>query len=84
MPNWRQALSVLLSVSVAVSGVGFDGCKKQGSPAQQGQQAPAATYATPTPDQLYQLVAPIALFPDNLIAQVLAGSTYPDEISATS
>jgi hypothetical protein len=46
------------------------------------QQAPAATYAVPTADQLYQLVAPIALFPDNLVAQVLAASTYPDQISA--
>jgi hypothetical protein len=27
-------------------------------------------------------VAPIALFPDNLVAQVLAGSTYPDQITA--
>jgi hypothetical protein len=82
-PNWRQALSLLLSVSVVFSGIGLDGCNKQsGSPTQPGQQAPATTYATPTPDQLYQLVAPIALFPDNLVAQVLAGSTYPDQISA--
>ncbi len=28
------------------------------------------------------MVAPLALFPDNLVAQVLAGSTYPDQISA--
>src|SRR5208282_4871184 len=45
-------------------------------------QAPATTYATPTADQLYQLVAPIALFPDNLVAMVLAASTYPDQVSA--
>jgi len=66
---------------------GLDGCKKSEtakSPAQPAQQAqaPATTYATPTPDQLYQLVAPIALFPDNLVAQVLAASTYPDQVSA--
>jgi hypothetical protein len=51
---------------------------------QQAQQAPATTTATPTPDELYQLVAPIALFPDNLVAQVLAGSTYPDQITAAN
>jgi hypothetical protein len=51
---------------------------------QQAQQAPATTAATPTPDELYQLVAPIALFPDNLVAQVLAGSTYPDQITAAN
>src|SRR5258708_21256731 len=34
----------------------------------------------PTPEQLQQLVAPIALYPDALVAQVLAASTYPNEI----
>jgi hypothetical protein len=43
--------------------------------------APAA-YTPPSADQLYQLVAPIALYPDKLVAQVLAGSTYPDQITA--
>jgi hypothetical protein len=32
-----------------------------------------------TPDQLDQLVAPIALYPDALIAQTLAASTYPTQ-----
>ena len=55
----------------------------QGASGQAGaNQSPATTYATPTPDQLYQLVAPIALFPDNLVAQVLAASTYPDQVTA--
>ncbi|AMP12250.1 hypothetical protein CAter282_4593 [Collimonas arenae] len=36
----------------------------------------------PTADQLYQLVGPIALFPDKLLAQVLAASSYPDQITA--
>lgn len=46
------------------------------------QQPQAPAYTPPTADQLYQLVAPIALFPDKLVAQVLAGSTYPDQIVA--
>ncbi|WP_448097569.1 DUF3300 domain-containing protein [Luteibacter yeojuensis] len=46
------------------------------------QQPQAPAYTPPTADQLYQLVAPIALFPDKLVAQVLAGSTYPDQIAA--
>jgi hypothetical protein len=86
----RQALSLFLSVSVTISVIGLDGCKKsepaQSGQAQQGQaqqgQAPATQAAVPTADQLYQLVAPIALFPDNLVAQVLAASTYPNEVSA--
>jgi hypothetical protein len=33
-----------------------------------------------SPQELQQLVAPIALYPDALVAQVLAASTYPAEI----
>jgi hypothetical protein len=91
----ERILSIFLSISVTLSVVGLDGCNKkteqapapagQAQPAQQAQQAqqaPATQYAVPTADQLYQLVAPIALFPDNLLAQVLAASTYPDQVSA--
>lgn len=85
----QQALSCLLSGCLILS---LDGCSKKSEPsstqpagqaqnAPQGQ-APATTYAAPTADQLFQLVAPIALFPDNLVAQVLAASTYPDQVSA--
>ena len=44
---------------------------------------PAAAEEKPklkSPDQLDSLVAPIALYPDPLLAQVLAASTYPLEI----
>jgi hypothetical protein len=43
---------------------------------QQGSQAPQLKSA----DELNSLVAPIALYPDPLLAQVLAASTYPLEI----
>jgi hypothetical protein len=33
-----------------------------------------------SPKELQQLVAPIALYPDALVAQILAASTYPTEI----
>src|SRR5260370_23625464 len=33
-----------------------------------------------SPQELQQLVAPIALYPDALVAQILAASTYPTEI----
>ena len=43
--------------------------------------APAASSGATIPnDQLDSLVAPIALYPDPLLAQVLAASTYPLEI----
>ena len=49
-----------------------------------GSQAPASPAqsqpSTIPPDQLDSLVAPIALYPDPLLAQTLAASTYPLEI----
>jgi hypothetical protein len=41
---------------------------------------PPAPAAQPSTQELDQLVAPIALYPDALIAQILAGATYPTEI----
>src|ERR1700678_1012568 len=35
-----------------------------------------------TVQQLQALVAPIALYPDPLVAQIVAGATYPDQIAA--
>ncbi|MFZ0772922.1 MAG: DUF3300 domain-containing protein, partial [Candidatus Sulfotelmatobacter sp.] len=51
----------------------------------QNVQAPAQTaqvppYAQQTPEQLQQLVAPIALYPDSLVAQILAASTFPEQV----
>lgn len=43
-------------------------------------QAQADSNATIPADQLDSLVAPIALYPDQLLAQVLAASTYPLEL----
>jgi hypothetical protein len=47
--------------------------------------APPATYpgqgAPLTADELQQLVAPIALYPDALVAQILGASTFPDQIA---
>jgi len=45
------------------------------APAYQPQQAL-------TPDRLEQMLAPIALYPDNLVSMVLAASTYPAEVSS--
>src|SRR5580704_4585082 len=49
------------------------------------QPATADSQAVPqaaqqTPEQLQQLVAPIALYPDALVAQILTASTYPAEV----
>jgi len=60
---------------------------------QQPYGAPASPYSQPDQGQppapvqslnaqdLEQLIAPIALYPDNLLAQILAASTYPAEVA---
>jgi hypothetical protein len=37
-------------------------------------------YTSLPPEQLHKLVAPIALYPDSLVAQILAASAYPTQI----
>jgi uncharacterized membrane protein YgcG len=44
------------------------------------QTAQAPPYAQQTPEELQRLVAPIALYPDSLVAQVLAASTFPEQV----
>jgi hypothetical protein len=43
-----------------------------------GQGAPLAA------NELQQLVAPIALYPDALVAQILGAATFPDQVAAAS
>jgi hypothetical protein len=58
----------------------------QPAPAPAAQPAPAATPAPAPaakllkPEELEALVAPIALYPDNLLALVLMASTYPIDV----
>src|SRR3981189_126087 len=50
-----------------------------GATGQSNEQSPTPA-AKPSAQELRQLVAPIALYPDALVAQVLAASTYPTQI----
>jgi uncharacterized membrane protein YgcG len=60
------------------------GCASPAALAESQPVAPADSLAAPLPQQstqeLEQLVAPIALYPDSLVAQILAGATHPTEI----
>ncbi len=44
------------------------------------QTAKAPGYTQQSPEQLQQLVAPIALYLDSLVSQILAASTYPEQV----
>src|ERR1700758_1455908 len=50
------------------------------APADQSTPPPPVQPAQQSPAQLQQLVAPIALYPDELVAEVLAAATYPDQV----
>jgi len=54
----------------------------QDAPAPEAQtpEQAAPPYTQQTPEQLQRLVAPIALYPDSLVAQILAASTFPEQI----
>ncbi|WP_211461277.1 DUF3300 domain-containing protein [Collimonas silvisoli] len=87
MTNNKTPLSLMLSVCVIM--LPLAGCDKKtdatAAAAPQALQAQATPlYVPPTADQLYQLVGPIALFPDKLVAQVLAASSYPDQVTAAN
>jgi hypothetical protein len=74
----------------------FTGCSPDSAPAPDAAPAPEAgspdaSHAAPAPapaqeqvfsqEELDQMVAPIALYPDALLAQVLMAATYPGDVS---
>ena len=90
----RQGLAVVLSALMIMTQMGQQAFAQEPLPIppleqQQPQQAPPPATADQqqvpeaqalTNDQLDQLVAPIALYPDALLAQVLAAATYPTQV----
>lgn len=51
---------------------------------EQGQYPEQQQYEPYTPEQLDNLLAPIALYPDPLLAQVLPASTFVDQVDAAA
>src|SRR5215510_7970360 len=73
--------SVLTSVDAAQTSTPPPPAQKASAPPPAQNQGAADDQAAKIPpDQLDSLVAPIALYPDPLLAQTLAASTYPLEI----
>src|SRR5262249_32949900 len=75
--NRRRVAEALLGVLVAVAVPSL----AVSATAEQAEAPPSAQEpATFPPEQLDQMVAPIALYPDSLLSQVLIASTYPLEV----
>ena len=73
------ALALLMTNPVSVSGQTTDNPPAPSSTPQPAPQSPPSAELL-KPEQLEALVAPIALYPDELLANVLAASTYPLEV----
>ncbi len=72
----KQLLILLLCCLLVRSAAQAD---SYGPMSQSNEQSPTPP-AQQSPQELQQLVAPIALYPDALVAQILAASTYPTQI----
>ena len=84
----RQSLSVGLAILLVFTmgpGSATSTAQAIGSPLP-AATPPAPTYpgqgAPETAEELQALVAPIALYPDALVAQILSAATFPDQIGA--
>jgi Protein of unknown function (DUF3300) len=77
----RQSCAILTSGAVVFSGMPATAQQpsppEQSPPPQQSEQPAAQPLGQA---QLETLVAPIALYPDDLVAQILTASTYPLEV----
>ena len=78
----KQFLSTTLSLLLLIATTPFEAGAQQS-----GQQEPAGSSGQGAPlsaDELQQLVAPIALYPDALVAQILGAATFPDQLASAS
>jgi Protein of unknown function (DUF3300) len=80
----NQTMSMVVCSTLIIAGAPTELLQAQNAsqpaPAAQGSSTPAAV-APLTSSQLDALVAPIALYPDALVAQVLAAASYADEVA---
>src|SRR5580658_9462668 len=85
----EQILAGLLCVALLFGGCSANqvsapnpvgGQEPQSAPQAPAQTAQPAAYTHQTPEELQRLVAPIALYPDSLVAQILAATTFPEQI----
>lgn len=74
----KQILSLVMSSGLAFPPMSVDAISQASS---QPESSYAGQGAPLTAQELQALVAPIALYPDALVAQVLGAATYPDDVA---
>src|SRR5512139_36655 len=77
--TWK-ALAVLIAASMMFPGVRLPHAMAQAA----GSAAASSAQAPLSQDKLDSLLAPIALYPDDLLAQTLMASTYPLDVVAAA
>jgi len=75
--NWSKRLVIVVLSCLLVQ---FTAQAGSYNPVGQSNEPPPTASVQQSPQELQQLVAPIALYPDALVAQILAASTYPTQI----
>jgi hypothetical protein len=80
----KQVLSAVLSFLLVFASVPLEAAAQQPAQAPAGSTGSSRQGAPLSADQLEQLVAPIALYPDALVAQVLGAATFPDQIAVAN
>jgi hypothetical protein len=76
-----NAHSIFLRAGRDAAGAGRTFVRRDGRPGPAAPDLPLPSQAVFTQEQLDQMLAPIALYPDPLLAQVLMASTYPGEVA---
>src|SRR5690348_419023 len=75
----KHLVSTILSLLLVVGTTPLDAEAQQSAPAPSpgysGQAAPLSA------EELQKIAAPIALYPDALVAQILGASTFPDQVA---
>jgi uncharacterized membrane protein YgcG len=77
----RQTLSIFLCLVLVLATVGSEAQAPEAASTPPLSSGYPGQGAPETADELQALVAPIALYPDALVAQILSAATYPDQIA---
>jgi uncharacterized membrane protein YgcG len=82
--NTKKVLAIALTAVLVVASAQIVNGAQTSSPAAAPNAGPPTETAQQTPAELQALVAPIALYPDALVAQILTAATFPDQVAVAA